>query len=231
MEKYPFSNYGSYLPQSPKYPQSSPLLDKSTKRLFWILGAFVIIILGILSYFLFFSGEKTGEKIPNENNEGVLSLVSCEDWDCFIEASESCEESSFTDTKSIELFGTEITTTTYYEINKDQENNCITKFRTEEQHVSLTDEMVQQMLNQGISQEEIDQQEQKANEQADLLEGREGLCKISSDDLGVFLTKSKEGALSGGVSCSLTEEESECTYSGDWEFFNDCQGDYFSSEL
>jgi len=47
-----------------------------------------------------------------------------------------------------------------------------------------------------------------------------------------MLSRWKEGTFEGGASCTLVGGGKwECTYSGDWEVAEDCQGIYFSQEL
>jgi len=132
---------------------------------------------------------------------------------------------------TINLFGMDITTTTYYKINGKQDNNCIFKIRTEEQHVNYTNELIQQLLDGGATQEEIDQQEQESNALSDLLEGREGTCEFDPSDLSSMLTRWSNGEFSGAASCTLETEGWECTYTGDFELAESCEGEYFSSEF
>lgn len=157
--------------------------------------------------------------------------IDCESWDCLIDASENCDLANYNTTSTINLFGLDITTTTYYEISGKQNNNCIFKIRTEEQHVNYTDELIQQLLDGGATQEEIDQQEQESNIMSDLLEGREGVCEFIDNNLITLLTKFKNGNFEGSISCNLLSGNWDCTYSGDWELAESCEGEYFSSEL
>lgn len=174
----------------------------------------------------------TEENKPEEENVCEMQTIDCGSWDCFIfYASENCDLTSYTNTSTINLFGLDITTTTYYEIFEGQSNNCSLRLRIEEQHVNYTDELVQQMLGAGATQEEIDQQELESNIMSDLLEGREGVCEFINNNLITLLTKFKNGNFEGGVSCNSLSGDWDCTYSGDWELAESCEGEYFSSEL
>jgi len=197
-------------------PQEPPP-EKPSKKLFWTLGIiFIIVVGGVASLFLFFPGEETEESsLSNTDSSIQSSAILCESWDCLIDASENCSLSNYTNTLTLSLFGVDITTTTYYEISGKQENNCIFKIRTEEQHVNYTDELIQQLLDGGATQEEIDQQEQESNALSDLVEGREGICEFISSNLKSLLENWAEGNFS----------------SSDWELAENCQGEVFSSEL
>lgn len=197
-------------------PQEPPP-EKPSKKLFWTLGIiFIIVIGGVASLFLFFSGDETEESsLSNTDSNTQSSFILCENWSCLIDASENCDLANYTDTSTITLFGLDITTTTYYEIMGEQDNNCILKIRTEEQHVEISDERAQQMLNEGMTQEEIDQQEQGSNIISNLLEGKEGICEFTPSVL--------ESLLENGASGNLS--------SSDWELAESCEGDYFDLEL
>ena len=184
--------------------------------------------------------------IPPEETPETLS---CDNWNCLVEASKGCELSDFTNTMSLDFFGVNSTTTTYYKIGAYQEGVCNFKLRTEEQHVKYTDELIQQLLDFGLTQEQIDQQEQESNELSDLLEGREGVCKFNSQDLTDLLTRWAAGDFDGGASCSIVSGgegectftsgdfetsqncEWECTYTGDFEVALSCEGEYFDPNL
>lgn len=148
--------------------------------------------------------------------EAQAQTIACGSWGCFIfYASENCDLTSYTNTSTINLFGLDITTTTYYEISGKQDNNCIFKIRTEEQHVNYTDELVQQMLDGGATQEEIDQQELESNIISDILEGKEGVCEFIPSNLKSLLENWEAGNF----------------LSSDWELAESCEGEYFSLEL
>ncbi len=202
-----------------KYNQISkePPKKKQGIKLSLILGIiFIIVVGGVVSLFLFFSGEET-EESPLSNTDPSIqpSIILCESWGCFIDASENCDLADYTIISTINLFGLDITTTTYYGISGKQGTNCIFKLRTEEQHVNYTDELIQQLLDGGVTQEEIDQQEQESNILSDSLEGREGVCEFIPSNLKSLLGNWEVGNFS----------------SSDWELAESCEGEYFSSVL
>lgn len=160
------------------------------------------------------------------------SVADCgTDFDCFINASLNCSLAKVTNTSTINLFGIEITTTTYYELKGMEENNCTYYFKTDEQHINFSDEMREFMLDSNATQEEIETQLEISNEQSDLLEGKDAICKIPISDLIIFLNKTKMGDVSGGSSCDLSPSGTICTYTGDLEIYNNCEGSYFNTQL
>ncbi len=236
MERYPPSFYTQ--PRFPPHQQNPNVKqpEEPSKKIFWILGAVLFVIIGALMYILLIapsSGESSGESLGGESQPTPQSqsIVSCENWNCFVDASENCNQANFTNTLSVDFFGVNITGITYYELKGIEDSQCTFYLRTEEAHISYTNELKQQMLDSGLTQEEIEQAEQQTNEQYNLLEGRDGQCTIETSDLTPLLTGWKDGNFSGGTSCSLTDSGKwECEYTGDWEVFSNCEGDYFSSE-
>ena len=235
MERYPPSFYNQpRFPRSQQNPNNPP--ESSSRKMFWILGLVLLMIIGALVYILIIA---PNQETNSENNIGEVqppaqssqSLISCENWDCFVDASEDCSKANFTNTISIDIFGIGInnTGTIYYELKGTDGSECIFYIRAEEYSVIYTDEFKQQMLESGATQEELDQAEQQANEDYDPLEGRDGQCLIKKDDLTNVLTRWADGNFSGWASCSLTDSEDwECDYIGDWEVFSNCEGDYFN---
>jgi len=239
MERYPtrFSNPNRF------HQGYNKPAEKPKSKTGWILWAVLFIALSVLIYILI--SVANPEKISSEpdkdisgglnNSQFSQSLISCKTWNCFIDASKNCEKANFTLTGSYDFFGLNTTATAYYELKDFENEQCIFYLRTEEMYIDFTDELIQQMIDSGSTFEEIEQTLQEANKEADLLEGKEGQCKIKNSDLVIFLTKSKQGSLSGGISChsKLIPEggNTTCDYSGDWELFNDCEGSYFNSEF
>ncbi len=224
-----------FIPNQNNSLQTDGIFSKKDKRTFLIVGGVILILVGVLVYIILsISNPKNELPGSNENIEGehfspetAQSLISCKNWDCFINASKNCDKSNFTVMQSIDMFGMNITTITYYELKGQENGKCIFYLRTEEQHINFSAGLIQNYLDSGTTSEEIQQQEQEANKQSDLLEGRDGQCNIENSKLAEILTKWKEGTFQGSVSCKGTE----CNYGGDWEFFNNCKGSYFSSEI
>ena len=151
--------------------------------------------------------------------------------DCLITASQDCNPAKVTYEETFDIFGVLITTTTFYEIKGTEANKCILYLRTENQNIDFSDGLVQQMLAEGATQEQIQQQKQGANKQAELVESKDGTCKFNNNaDLTSLLNKWDEGTISGSVSCSLVGEEWQCTHTGDWAVA-DCEGERFITQV
>jgi len=159
---------------------------------------------------------------PTEQQSCILQTLDCgsntlsqetqgnqPNFDCFIDASENCEPAKLLNTITIEIFGMLSTSTAYMELKGMESNKCIYYQRTENNSVEFTDELIQQMLDGGATQEEIDQQEQTANDSAQQTVGLEKTCKFNQEDLTNMLNNWKEGSFS-------TE---------DWDVA-ECEGDY-----
>jgi len=73
------------------------------------------------------------------------------------------------------------------------------------------------MLDEGATQEEIEQAEQEANESVQETVGLKLTCKFENDDLTAMLTRWKQGTFDSGASCTLINQEFVCEYSGDFE--------------
>ena len=231
MERYPPTFYNKPRLTLPQPNQN--IQEDSSKKVFWILGLILLAIIGALVYLLLIAPNQ-GADLENDIGEQQppsqtsQSLISCENWGCFINASEECSKAKFTLTDSINFFGVNITGTTYYELKGIKNNHCVFYLKTEETHLNYTEGLKQQLLDGGATQEEIDQQEQQANEQQNSLSGRDGQCNIKPKDLTPLLTRWADGNFSGGASCELG---GSCNYTGDWEVFNNCTGDYFNSNI
>jgi len=156
---------------------------------------------------------ETIKTTPTEN----LVRVECENWGCFIDASEDCSLANFTYKRSSNL-PLNLTTTTYYEFKGFKENiiysrdKCLFYIRAEELQVEYTEEYMQEVMsNTGFTREEVEQLEVDFNLQADALEGNDGSCNLDTPDLSSNLIKLRDG--------------NEIVIQ--WEFIGDCQGKYF----
>ncbi len=113
-----------------------------------------------------------------------------------------CTPGEATHETTLTLFGLAITTATVtrLEIRGMENGKCALYLRTESQDVRYTEEMVDQLLESGATQEDIQQQEAEANRLADEeIEGLDGVCRFETTELLTqFLTKWKTGTLSNG---------------------------------
>ncbi|MEM0473554.1 MAG: hypothetical protein QXF88_02435 [Candidatus Aenigmatarchaeota archaeon] len=188
-----------------------------------ILVVGVLIVGGVFGFVLF------SDSIPFIKPNKIIDCQN--DMQCFIQASKNCKPSNVTHDSTIGFFGILITTKSYYEIKGLENNKCVFYIRNEKINVNFSDELVQQILDSGETQEKIDQELENYNSQYDAIEGRDGTCKFNSNDLAEMLTRWKDGKYSLGASCKLTPEGAQCESNGDWSVAEDCQGSYFNQEL
>lgn len=144
-----------------------------------------------------------------------------ENFVCFIDASENCEKAKLLSSTAIEFFGIYITSTALFGLEGAEPNKCILSQKIESISVEFSDELVQQLLDDGYTQEEIDEEERKFSENSQDQVGLEFTCKFDIEDLTGVLKRWKEGSFSGGVSCTTVivngEPVFDCNYTGDYE--------------
>lgn len=139
----------------------------------------------------------------NQNNDSDCesSIIDCgklieysnlELYDCLIEAAENCYLSKLNNINTMNLFGLIITTETDMEIRGMESNKCIYSQKTINQTINFSDEYMQQLIDEGKTQEEIDQQLQISNHYAKLAWGLEKVCKFDKTDLVILLNHQKE---------------------------------------
>ena len=130
---------------------------------------------------------------------GEFDCLDCGDnLDCFIENAETCSYSGFVHLVSLNLFGFIQNNSNYYELRGMDGDGCLLYTKYLEVNVEYSDELVNVLLEQGYSQEEINQKEVDANLQNDdLTENKESLCKYPIFDLLEMLNGWKENSFSG----------------------------------
>ena len=197
---------------------------KSSKL--WIISVLVVITLIIGGVFAFFmlTERKTPETttpttpLTQEPREPSGPTDCGTNMDCFIQASQNCNPAKVTHIVTTDILGVKQTTTSYYEIKGLEAGKCVFYLRTEKIDLTFPPE---------IPQDIVDQQKEIYKK----LEGRDGSCKFNTNDLAAMLSRWKEGNFEGDASCTLVGDKWECTYTGDWEVAEECQGTYFSQEL
>jgi len=164
------------------------------------------------------NSSESGTCCPGECIVGTPTIIDCgQDWNCFIGASQNCELSKMLATSTINLFEMLITASTFSELKGIETNKCVYYQRTEAMNIKFSEALIQQMLSEGSTQEQINQAEQSANDSAQQTIGIEQTCKFVSVNLTTMLQKGKQGSSSGGASCSVIQGEWSCVYSGDYE--------------
>jgi len=157
----------------------------------------------------------TIEDKPEEKKDCEIQTIDCgTDFNCFIEASENCGLAQLYWTYSADIFNMISTSTTFIELRGIESNKCIYYQKTESNSVRYSDELVQQLLNGGATQGEIDQAEQEANESAQNTVGTGLVCSFDINDLTLMLERWKDGNITSGFHC----DGYECVATGDFEY-------------
>lgn len=153
---------------------------------------------------------ESAPKVPPRTN---FSGVDCRtDLRCLIPYAQRCEPASVIHTVTLDIFGVEQTTSSYFEVRGSNGEKCVFYLRTDEVDIKYTDGLVADLLANGMTPEEIRQQEENSRQIQKSAEGREGSCKFNTVDLVALLDNWAKGNLG----------------SGDFDTGEDCQGSYFN---
>jgi len=169
--------------------------------------------------------DKCGSKII-DCGATIISIISEEtmgdkpNLDCFIDAARDCCPAKLVTETEMNLFGPIIYSKTYREIKGLQEERCVLYQRTDDGSYSYPEKMRKQMLDSGMTEEEINQQLEESNEVAQDMIGKDSTCKYPIEDLIDILEGEKEGSFSFSTE---NVEKYQCTGSmyGPYEY-KDC---------
>lgn len=119
--------------------------------------------------------------IQGESSSVESSIQGESNFDCFIDATKSCAKSKFRYTLDLNWLGAEQTSTYYYEIKGMQSGSCIFYIKLENADLSYSDITVQEFLDRGMSQEEINQLEQETRNLLKSEIGKNGTCRYADN--------------------------------------------------
>jgi len=128
-----------------------------------------------------------------------------DDLNCFIEESKNCDLAKVNYTAKIKMFGVEQTVVSFLEIKGTESEKCLFYTKAEKLDLKFSNELIEEMLAKGLTQQEIEQQEQESK---DLLKDQEGLikiCKFNISDLTEMLIRWERGSFFG-EDCELAAE-------------------------
>lgn len=129
--------------------------------------------------------------------------------DCFIDASEDCCSAKLVTETEMNLFGMLIYSRSYREIKGLENERCVLYQRTDDISYSYADEIRQQMLDSGMTEEQIGQQLAQQNQQAqEMIIGKDSTCRYPINDLVNILEEEKQGSFSGSTE---DVEKYQCT--------------------
>ncbi len=136
----------------------------------------------------------------NDDNDCENEFTDCgNDIDCFIATSYSCTPSTATSSITFEIFGVLETVDYAWEIFGRESSKCVVKTEYLDIEMEYTDEVIQDLLNEGKTQEEIDQQEQEVRDGLGTLIGKSGTCKYPGNVWGDTIRDFKDGDISGST--------------------------------
>jgi hypothetical protein len=120
---------------------------------------------------------------------------------CFIEAAKTCSPAKLKTESTTDFFGLNIFTIAYREIMGLEDERCTLFQRTDDQQISVTEENRQLALENGSTEEEIDQQLLDSNQfSQDTLIGKDTTCHYPTEELVDILEREKQGSVSGSTS-------------------------------
>ncbi len=165
----------------------------------------------------FFPQESIGEETETEEPAEPEPTPSPEildcglDLDCFISAVNACQKSTFNFYQVMDFMGAEILNNLQIQVVGNKVDQCVFELKTDKVLVAISEEAAEQLLDSGVSEEEIETQ-RFAIEQAQVDAGFDDTCQGYPIDLISMLLRWKGGEFS--VS--------------DWDPFT-CEGKIFSA--
>ncbi len=129
--------------------------------------------------------------------------------DCFIDKAKDCCPAKLVTETEINFFGMFVYSKTYREINGLENESCVLYQRTDNTSYRYSEETRQQMLDSGMTEEQIDEQLAQQNQQAqEMIIGKDSTCRYPIDDLVNILEEEKQGRFSGSTE---DVEKYQCT--------------------
>ncbi|MCJ7717489.1 MAG: hypothetical protein MUO54_13350 [Anaerolineales bacterium] len=114
------------------------------------------------------------------------------DLECFIGRIGTCQKSTFTFAQTMDFMGANIFNSLLIQVVGDEEEQCVFKLKTDKILVTISDEVIAQLLESGISEEDIETQ-RLAIEQSQEDSRYDETCQGNPDDLGAMLLRWKNG--------------------------------------
>ena len=191
-------------------------------KIFCLLAAILISVSCILP--TFFSQESTGEEPQRvesspETEEPAQpeptpspEILDCGlDLECFIDPVRACQKATYSFQQVMDFAGTEIFNSLMIRITGNEGEQCVFTLKTDKILVTISKEAVEQMLESGMSEDEIETQ-RLTIEQAQADAGFDDTCQGNPDDLISMLLRWEEGKYS----------------MSDWDPFT-CEGKIFAA--
>jgi hypothetical protein len=177
-----------------------------------LVGIATILLMGMFVLTPYLTGPVCDANDPNcvlPGDSGVTAISCGNDITCFIEAIEGCNPSSVTYDFTTDLFGFVQATSTYYEIRGTESSKCVLYVRVEDAHGHYDENIVQSLVSNGMTLEQVRKQEQEMNFALRSTIGKDGICKFDTRELTTIFQRMRDGDYS----------------SDDWD---ECEGEIFS---
>lgn len=192
----------------------------------------LIVFIGVVVAWLYLD---LGKEEPIVEEPIINEITDCgDDLNCFIEESKNCNLAKTNHTVTIKVFGVEYVAVSFLEIRGIESDKCIFYMRTEKIDSKFSDDLIQEMLAKGLTEQEIQQQEQEFSNSAKKQEGSTKSCSSDESDL----IEEQEAQEQEQESSSLVEDQERpakiCRFDTNdltemltrWErgsFFGDCK--------
>jgi len=170
------------------------------------MNKIIFVFLGLVLLFAF--GCPMEEQPAADGEPAAEGPIDCgRDFDCFVDAAKDCTPAKVERTVNFTIFGMITFGDVSMEIRGMENGSCVFYQVVTDQSVVLSEEMKQMMRDDGATEEEIAETEQKASTSAKKGIGTETLCKTSAEDLHDVMVFWNEGKFS-----SDDFREGECVY-------------------
>jgi len=142
-----------------------------------LLIVFLLLIISLIAFgfFLYAKENKATQSHKNITDCGISI-------NCLIDNSEECNKASVVYIQSGHVLDMLQTTTSYWEIKGFENNKCVFYIETRYIDMDFNEEIRQQMLESGLTNENITLNLQKANEEADKKEGLNITCYFDNTE-------------------------------------------------
>lgn len=156
----------------------------------------IIILIVFIGVIVAWSYLDLGKKEP------INEITDCgDDLSCFIEEAKNCNLAKTNYTATIKMFGIEYIVVLFFEIRGVESDKCLFYTRTEKIDFKFGNDLVQEMLDKGLTGQDIQQQEQEFNNLAKDQGKPIRACSSDTNDL----TEDQE--TQPGLSGSIKDQE------------------------
>jgi hypothetical protein len=161
------------------------------------------------------------ENIEITNTESV--------YGCVISAAENCELVEYEVHSTAVLFGVQTNSVDHFEIKGMESGKCVYYLVHEDVSLIFTEETINSYLEQGQTQEQIDQMEHDMQNLLLQIIGNDGICLFDPPDLVDTFNLWANGQVNSGVHCEIFGDNI-CIPTGDLEVA-ECSGNYWGGSL